>query len=402
MRTRNKIALGIAAVALAGLVAWALQPQPVLVETAKVTRGPFEQTVSDDGKTRVRDRYVVSAPLAGRVERIRLKAGDPVQEGQVVAVLTPSMPAFLDARTARELEARVRAAEAQRLRAAAEVQKAEAQVAQARSDMERTRTLSKGGFVSANALEQARLTLVTAQKGGDAAKFAEHAALHEVEQARAALVRYRAESEGKITGARWEVKSPITGSVLRVVQESEGVVPLGAPLVEVADPRSLEVVVDVLSEEGVAIRSGMPARIELGSGVAPLAARVRLIEPAAFTKISALGVEEQRVNVVLDFVEPLDRVQTIGDGFRVDAHIVTVKLDDAIKAPVGALFRRGERWAVFLLEGRRAVLREVKTTRRNGHEAMIDEGLKPGDTVIVYPSDALEDSSRVEVRAPLR
>jgi len=402
MRTRNKIALGIAAAALAALAIWALQPQPVTVETAKVTRGPFEQTVSDDGKTRVRDRYVVSAPLAGRVDRIELKAGDPVAEGQVVAVLTPSMPAFLDARTARELAARVRAAEAQRLRAAAEVQKADAQGEQARSDLERARSLSKGGFVSDTALDQARLALVTAQKGHDAAKFAERAAMHEVEQARAALVRYRAESEGRITGARWEVKSPISGSVLRVVQESEGVVALGAPLIDVADPRSLEAVVDVLSEEGVAIRPGMPARIELGSGVPPLAARVRLIEPAAFTKISALGVEEQRVNVVLDFVEPLDRVQTIGDGFRVDAHIVTLKADDALKAPVGALFRRGEGWAAFVLEGDRAVLRQVKSTRRNGSEAMIDEGLKAGDTVIVYPSDALEDGAKVEVRAPLR
>jgi HlyD family secretion protein len=402
MRTRNKIALGILAVALAALVVWALQPQPVQVETARVVRGPFEQTVSDDGKTRVRDRYVISAPLAGRVERIQLKAGDPVQEGQVVAVLTPSMPAFLDARTERELEARVGAAEAQRLRAAAELQKAEAQVAQARSDLERARTLSKGGFVSENALEQARLTLVTAQKGRDAARFAEHAAIHEVEQARAALVRYRAESAGNITGARWEVKSPITGSVLKVTQESEGVVPLGAPLVEVADPRSLEAVVDVLSEEGVAVRPGMAARIELGSGVPPLAARVRLVEPAAFTKISALGVEEQRVNVVLDFVEPLDRVQTIGDGFRVDAHIVTLDVLDAIKVPVGALFRRGDDWAVFVLEEGHAVLRRVKSTRRNGDEAMIEEGLKPGDSVIVYPSDALEDGAKVEVRAPLR
>jgi HlyD family secretion protein len=402
MRTRNKIALGFAVAALAAAAFWALRPRPTLVEVAQVVRGPFEQTVSDDGKTRVRDRFVVSAPLAGRVERIDLKAGDPVKEGQVVAVLTPSMPAFLDARTVRELEERVGAAEAQRLRAAAEVAKAEAQVDQARSDLERARTLAKGGFVSENALEQARLTLVTAQKGRDAAQFAEHAAIHEVDQARAVLVRYRAESAGKVVGARWEVKSPITGSVLKVVQESEGVVPLGAPLVEIADPRSLEAVVDVLSEEGVSIRPGMPARVELGSGVPPLAARVRLVEPAGFTKISALGVEEQRVNVVLDFAEPLDRVQTIGDGFRVDAHIVVFRTEDAVKVPVGALFRRGEGWAVFVLEEGRAALRQVKVARRNGSDAMIEEGLKPGEQVIVYPSDALVDGARVEVHAPLR
>lgn len=402
MKRRNVIALGVGVAALAGIIAWALRPPPIPVEVAQVARGTFEQTVSDDGKTRVRDRFVVSAPLAGRVERIELKAGDPVKDGQVVAVLTPSMPAFLDARTVRELEERVGAAEAQRLRAAAEVAKAEAQVDQARSDLERAKTLAKGGFVSENALEQARLTLVTAQKGREAAQFAEHAAIHEVDQARVVLVRYRAESAGKIVGARWEVKSPITGLVLKVVQESEGVVPLGAPLVEIADPRSIEAVVDVLSEEGVSIRPGMPARIELGSGVAPLAARVRLVEPAGFTKISALGVEEQRVNVVLDFAEPLDRVQTIGDGFRVDGHIVVFRAEDAIKVPVGALFRRGEGWAAFVLEGGRAALRRVKVARRNGSEAMIDEGLKPGETVIVYPSDALADGARVEVRAPLR
>ena len=398
MRTRNKIALGIAAAALAALVVWALRPQPQLVETASVTRGAFEQTVSDDGKTRVRERYVVSAPLAGRVERIELKAGDPVREGQVVAVLTPSMPAFLDARTVRELEARVGAAEAQRLRAAAEVQKVEAQVAQARSDLERAKMLSHEGYVSATALEQTRLALVTAEKGQEAARFAEHAAIHEVEQARATLVRYRAETAGKVVGARWEVKSPITGSVLKVVQESEGVVALGAPLVEVADPRSLEAVVDVLSEEGVAIRPGMPARIELGSGVPPLAARVRRIEPAAFTKVSALGVEEQRVNVVLDFAEPLDKVQTIGDGFRVEAHIVTFRADDAVKAPVGALFRRGKDWAAFVVEEGRARLRSVKLARRNGQEAQIEQGLEPGETVVVYPSDALEDGARVKLQ----
>ena len=391
MRTRNKIALGVAAAALAALVVWALRPQPQLVETASVTRGVFEQTVSDDGKTRVRERYVVSAPLAGRIGRIELKAGDPVREGEVVAVLTPSMPAFLDARTVRELEARVGASEAQRLRAAAEVQKVEAQVAQARSDLERAKMLSHEGYVSATALEQARLALVTAEKGQEAARFAEHAAIHEVEQARATLVRYRAESAGKIVGARWEVKSPITGSVLKVVQESEGVVPLGAPLVEVADPRSLEAVVDVLSEEGVAVRPGMPARIELGSGVAPPAARGRLAAPAAFTKISPPGAGGQRVKLGVDFAEPPARGPDLRDGFRVEAHIVTFRAEDAIKAPVGALFRHGKDWAAFVVEDGRARLRSVKLARRNGQDAQIEQGLEPGETVVVEEAEPEAD-----------
>ncbi len=399
MKTRNRIALGVAALAAVALGAWALRPQPVLVEIAQATRGTFEQAVSDDGKTRVRERYTVSAPLAGRIERIRLKAGDAVKAGQVLAVLRPSAPAFLDARAARELEARVGAAEAQQARSRAEVARVSAQCDQARADLDRQARLARDGFVSATAREQAELGLRTAERTLEAAKFAEDAAGHEVEQARAALVRYRAESGARVPSATaWEVKSPATGRVLKVVQESEGAVALGAPLLEIADARGLEAVVDVLSQESVAIRPGMPATIDLGQGVAPLAGAVRLVEPAAFTKISALGVEEQRVNVVLDFAEPLDRVQTIGDGFRVEARIVTHRVDDAVKAPVGALFRDGDGWAVFAVEGDRAVKRPVKSPRRNGLEAQVESGLGAGDRLVVYPPDTLRDGARVRAQ----
>jgi HlyD family secretion protein len=180
-----------------------------------------------------------------------------------------------------------------------------------------------------------------------------------------------------------------------VAQKSESPVALGAALLEIADPRSLEAVVDVLSQDAVAIRPGMAARLELGQGVAPLAARVRLVEPAAFTKISALGVEEQRVNVVLDFAEPLDRVQTVGDAFRVEAHIVVHQEKDVTKVPVGALFRDGEGWAVYVAEDGRAHKRAVKVPRRNGVEAMVEDGVKPGERVVVYPSDALKDGARL-------
>lgn len=404
MRTGNKVALLAGAVAVAGLAVWALRPQPVPVEVAAATRGSFEQTVSDDGKTRVRDRYVVSSPLAGRVTRIRLKAGDPVAAGDTVAVLTPAAPSFLDARTERELGERIGAAEAQRLRALAEVQKADALLAQAEADRDRAAKLAAGGFVSATAREQAELALRTAQKGAEAARYAEDAARHEEAQARATLVRYRAEGTGRVLGsARWEVKAPVQGAVLRVVQESEGAVALGAPLLEIADPRSLEAVVDILSQESVAVRPGMPARLELGAGVAPLAAQVRRIEPAAFTKVSALGVEEQRVNVVLDFTEPLDRLQTIGDGFRVEAHIVVWRAADAVKVPVGALFRDGPGWAVFVIEAGRAHKRPIVTSRRNPVEALVDEGLKPDEAVVIYPPDALKDGAKVAVtKAPGR
>ncbi|HVC10061.1 MAG TPA: efflux RND transporter periplasmic adaptor subunit [Burkholderiales bacterium] len=398
MRTGNKIALAAGSVVVAAVVAWALRPQPVTVEVAQASRGAFEQAVSEDGKTRVMERYVIAAPLGGRIDRIALKAGDPVREGQVVAVLTPSVPGFLDARTERELRERVGAAQAQRLRARAEVQKAEAQLAKARLDLARAAKLAAQGFVAPAAREDAELALRNAQKAFEAATYAEHAAGHEAEQAKAALERYEAEGQGRVPrDARWQVRAPVSGAVLKVDQESEGPVALGAPLVEIADPRSLEAVVDALSQEAVAIRAGMPARLDVGGGLPPLAARVRRVEPEAFTKISALGVEEQRVNVVLDFAEPLDRVQTIGDGFRVEAHIVTFRAPDALKVPVGALFRDGPGWAVFVVEDGRALKRAVTSTRRNGLDAMIDAGLKAGDTVVVYPTDSLADGARVRV-----
>jgi HlyD family secretion protein len=393
MKRRNLVLLAAALVALAALVAWALQPQPIAVEEREVTKGMFEQAVADDGRTRVRDRYVIAAPLAGRVERIRLDVGDPVKRGQVVALLTPTAPAFLDARTARELGERSSAAEAQLARAKAETAKVLAQRDQARADLERQLRLAKEGFVSQTAREQAELALRTAERAADATRFAEEAAGHELAQARAALTRYKSGTPG----AKWEVVSPVGGRVLKLAQKSEAPVALGAPLIEVADTRSLEAVVDVLSQEAVAVRPGMPARLEVGQGVPPLAARVRLVEPAAFTKVSALGVEEQRVNVVLDFVEALERFEWLGDGYRVDAQIVIYRQPEAVKVPVAALFRDGEGWAVFVVDADRARKRALKASRRNVAEALVEEGLQPGERVVVYPSDALRDGSRVLV-----
>jgi HlyD family secretion protein len=394
MTRRNKILLLTGLGALAALTAWALRPQAVAVETAEVRQGAFEQTVSDDGKTRVRERYVVSAPLAGRLERITLRAGDAVDKGQVLALLTPTAPAFLDARTSRELQGRIGAVQALHARARAETAKAAAQRDQAQADLERQARLAKDGFVSETAREQASLALRTAERSLDAARYAEDAARHELAQARAALALYQSGE----AGAKWEVTSPVKGAVLKVVQESEGAVALGAPLIELADPKGLEAIVDVLSQEAVGIRPGMPARLELGQGVAPLAARVRLVEPAAFTKISALGIEEQRVNVVLDFAAPLENLQTVGDGFRVEAHVVVFRQESALKAPVGALFRDGDGWAVFTVDGGRARKRAVKVPRRNGVEAVVEDGLKAGERLVVYPSDALKDGARVSVR----
>lgn len=398
MKTRTKVVTGIGGLAVAALIVWALQPQPIAVELAAVTKGVFEQSISEDGKTRVRDRYVVSAPLAGRVQRITLKAGDNVDEGQVVAVLTPTIPPFLDARAESEIIERVGAAEAQRLRVNAELKKTQAQLTQVAADRDRTVKLAQQGFVSAAAREQAELAVRTAERAVDAASFTEHAARHDESQARAALARYRAESAGKVSrSVRWHVRSPIGGSVLKIIQESEGVVALGAPLVEIADPRSLEAAVDVLSQDAINLIPGMEARVELGPEAPRLAARIRKVEPAAFTKVSALGIEEQRVNVVLDFAEPLERVRTIGDGFRVDAQVVTFRSPAAVKVPVAALFRNGAQWCVFVIEANRARQQAVTVSRRNATEAVIDQGLDPGAQVVIYPSEALRDGARVVV-----
>ena len=394
---RGHLYIVLAIAAIVAAAAWALRPVPITIEAAAVRRGTFEQTVSDDGRTRVRDRYVVSAPLAGRIERITLKAGDRIGAGATIARLLPAAPAFLDARTESELRERVGAAEAQQRRAQAEVQRLEAQRDQAGADERRQAQLAADGFVSPTAREQSALALRVAERALESARFAADAAAHDVAQARATLSRYRT---GGAESSSWPVTSPVAGVVLKVVQESEGVVPIGAPLIEVGDPRALEAVVDILTQEAIALRSGMPARIEPGPSSRALAARVRLVEPAAFTKVSALGVEEQRVNVILDFDDRPEELPALGDGFRIDAHILAFRVENAVLVPVGALFREGDAWALFTVRDGRARARKVDVSGRNSDVAWVEKGLDAGERVVVYPSDALRDGSRVrEVHA---
>ena len=381
-----------------GLLALAFRPQPVLVEVAEVTRGHFEQTVEDDGKTRVRERYVVSAPLAGKLKRIELKAGDKVNRGALLALIEPSIPALLDVRTERELTERLGAAEATRQRSAATVARAQATLDKSRADLARARKLAASGFVSPTQVEQAELELKVNVRELEAAQFAEHAAGHDVEMARAALLRAREGASGKPSGRRWEVRSPVAGQVLKVIQESETTVAIGAPLLEIGDPADLEVVVDLLSTDAVQVRPGNAVRIERWGRAEPLEGRVRRVEPSAFTKISALGVEEQRVNVVIDLNPPAGKWQSLGDGYRVDARIIVASLDNVVKVPVAALFRSGDQWAVFTLSGGRASKRIVNLARRGSLEAMVADGLQPGEQVIVHPGDAVKEGGRVRVR----
>ncbi len=308
MTRRHWLYLVGAVVLLAGVLVWAFRPQPVPVEAAEVRSGRFELAIEEDGKTRVRERYVVSAPLAGRLARITLKAGDAVKAGMPVATLWPSAPAMIDARTFRELNERVGAAEAGWQQARANVAREEAALEKAQTDLARQQKLQEEGFVSPSALDQAQLSVRVQAKALEAARFARDGAAHDVAQARAALMRAQEGAAIKRPGSAWPIVSPVDGRVLRVLQESESVVALGAPLVEVADPRDLEVVIDVLSTEGARIADGARVELDAGAGLR-LQGRVRRVEPAAFTKVSALGVEEQRVNVIVDLVTPAEQWQ---------------------------------------------------------------------------------------------
>ena len=284
----------------------------------------------------------------------------------------------------------------------ATVERARAALEKSRADMERARKLAAKGFVSASQLEQAELEAKISARELEAARYASHAAAHDVAVARAALLQVHGGAAGKTSARRWEVRTPVAGQVLKVIQESEAAIAVGAPLLEIGQPADLEVVVDVLSSDAVQIRPGAPVRIERWGRTEPLDGRVRRVEPAAFTKISALGVEEQRVNVVIDLISPAGKWQSLGDGYRVDARIVVARLDNAVKVPVSALFREGEQWAVFTVVDGRAAKRVVQLARRGGLEAVASKGLAPGEKTIVHPGDTVRDGSRVKTRWPSR
>jgi HlyD family secretion protein len=398
MSWRKRLAGLLVCAGVLALIMWVLLPTPVPVELVAVTHRPFEQTIIEDGKTRVRQRYVISAPLAGTLERVTLKVGDQVEKGAVLAVIIPSTPALLDVRTERELQERLGAAEAGRARTLALVARARVALEQAQVDAERTRKLAQQKLVGLAQVEQEQLRVTLAAREFEAATCEDHAAAHQVELARAAFMRVRGEGQGGATpGHRWEIRSPVCGRVLQVVQESAGAVSTGTPLLEVADPSDLEVVIDVLTSDALKITAGAVARIDTGGGPI-LQGQVRLIEPGGFTKISALGVEEQRVNVGLDLVSPREQWSTLGDGYRVEAQIVTMSESEAVKVPVSALFRDGETWWVYVTANGRATKRAVQVGARNALEAVVAQGLDVGERLIVYPSDAVQEGIRVRAR----
>ncbi len=383
-----------AAVAVVGvLLAVALWPTSVAVDVAPIERGLLEVTVDEEGETRVRDRFVVSAPVSGRVLRIEIEPGDTVAKGATIATIAPAASTLLDPRTRAEASARVQAAQAAVGRARAEMQRARAALDLAVAEARRARDL--GELISKQERDLRENQARVAEEEFKAGAFAVRAAEEELRAARAQLM---ADGVGGASGDQITVRAPVDGVVLKRLRESESVVAAGEPLLEIANRKQLEIVSDLLSTDAVRVKPGDPVRIEQWGGERALAGRVRRIEPAGFTKISALGVEEQRVNVIVDFDDPAAASSRLGDGYRVEVRVVIWQKDGVLKAPTSSLFRHGDGFAVFVVDDGKARLQPVQVGQRNGLEAEILSGRNEGDVVVVHPPDTLSDGTRVTVR----
>jgi HlyD family secretion protein len=392
--TKRLLKIGLVVLVVAAIGFWAFAPGAVPADFAEVGRGDLQVTVNDEGRTRVRDRFVVSAPLPGRMSRIELEPGDPVVAGTtVLARFQPSDPALLDVRTRAELEARVRAAESGIGGARAERERVRAELAFAQSELARSRRLVEEKVIAPRELEGAERQAEALTRALQSAEFAVSTAGHQLEVARASLIQTRGGRTAAIP-----LYSPVDGIVLRRLQESETIVPMGQPLLEVGNLADLEIVADLLSNAAVQVSAGQPVLIEQWGGDHALHGRVRLVEPSGFTKISALGVEEQRVNAIIDFVDPPAGRPAIGDGYRVEVRIVVSSRQNVLKVPTSSLFRHDGAWALYVVENGRAVRRLVQVGQRNGLEAEITGGLAGGERIIVFPSDAVADGVKVTPR----
>jgi HlyD family secretion protein len=390
-----RIVAFVVALALLAGAFFALRPQPVDVDVARAVRAPLEQDVVDDGKARIREKYTVSAPVAGTLARIELREGDVVEPGTVVARLLPLPSPLLDPESRKAAEQRLAAAIDAAAQAKATVARAQALSDQARAEYARVENLAKQGALPTAQLDQATVDARAREADLASAGFAEKVAEHEIVQARAALARY---SPGGERSEQFEVTSPVHGQVLHVLRKSEGVVSAGAALLEVGDPSALELVADVLSQDAVQIQPGMPARIVHWGKTTPLTARVRNIEPAAFTKTSALGVDEQRVNVVLDLDGPPDAWRALGDGFAVEIEINVWSRPDVLQVATSALFRDGNGWSVFVVEGGRARVRHVEPGHRGPLQTEVLSGVQPEEPLIIHPGASVREGVRVAFR----
>ncbi len=385
----------IIGIALLVGLAWMFRPQPVSVETARVVRQPLMVTIDEEGRTRVRDRYTVSAPIAGYLSRIAYRVGDKVLRGQVVAKILPSPSNPLDRRSRIQLDARAEAAADALRQASARIEAARAGLEQANRESASAARLLHAGAIAPQQADAAATRKTVAESELANAIAGLQVATHDVEAAKAALLSAEAAPRSAQTT---EVRTPHEGAILKVFEPSERVVSAGAPLFDVGDASALEIVADLLSTDAVRVKQGARVLVDRWGGARVLNAQVRTVEPASFTKVSALGVEEQRVNVVMDIADPYVVWARLGDGFAVEVRVVEWERPDVLTIPMSALFRRGDQWVTFAVARGRAVMKSVHIDHQNPLAAEVTSGLAEGDEVIVHPSDRVSDGIRVNVR----
>jgi HlyD family secretion protein len=384
------------ALLIVAALGYGFRPQPRLVDVAAVTRGPMQVAIEEEGKTRVIDRYIITAPVAGTTCRVDLDVGDSVEKDQMLVNINPLQSQALDPRARAEAEARVAAAEAALRAAEQNVDSARAEADLADKELKRLRPLAKKGHVSVDRLDQAGAQKRSTVAAQHSAEFAVDVAGHELEAARTAL-RYTGNRSSNPEDMV-QVLAPVSGRILKLQHECEGVVTRGEPLLEIGDTRSLEIETDVLSADAVKIKPGMPVRYERWGGDQPLTGQVRRVEPVGFTKVSALGVEEQRVLIISDITSPAGEWQTLGDGYRVESRFILWQAEDVLQIPASALFRSDGQWTLFVVQDEKARRRPVKVGERNGLSAQILDGLSEEESVITHPDDTIEDGVRVRRR----
>lgn len=397
----RRLMFWVPVILIAGIViAMLFRPVAVPVDLVAIERGSISVTITDEGQTRVKDVFIVSAPVPGLMRRIDLEAGDTVTAGEtVVARIEPSDPSFLDVRSQAEAQAAVRAAEAAEKYASAQVRRAEAELDFAGAEFSRYQGLAERDTVSENELDAAQRRARTAAAALEEAQASLNVSRSELEQARAKLMtpNFARDSRGEDCECI-NAYSPVSGAVLQVLKKSEGVVTSGTPLVEIGDPTRLEIVVDLLSTDAVQVEIGQRALIEAWGGKPALEGVVSRIEPFGFTKVSALGIEEQRVNVRINLVDPPQNWARLGHGYRVEPRIILAEAEDILTVPRAALFRDGDRWAVFVAENDSATLRHVELGLKNAFTAEIRSGLSAGELAVLQPSDRVSAGSRLQSR----
>ncbi len=394
---REHLGLFLLALLVVAVLLYGFLPRPVPVDLATAEKGPMVVTVEEEGTTRVMNRYVIAAPMSGYAQRIKLKVGDRVERGEVVAVLEPSRSNALDPRARAQARAQVSAAQAALGAAQEKARAATADTQLARQELQRTERLAQARFLSQSVVDQARTNVSRTEAAEQAAEHQVNVARFELETARMALARSEALEAGG-AAETLNVRAPVTAQVLKVTHESEGTVQAGEPLLEIGDPKSLEVEVELLSTAAVKIAPKSRVILDRWGGEQPLQGAVRIVEPAGFTKISALGVEEQRVHVIVDFTSPRELWQRLGDGYRVEAQFVVWEGADVLQIPASALFRHDSGWAAYVLQDGRAHLRALQIGQRTGLKAQVLDGIKAGEQVVTHPDDKIKDGVRVRPR----